>query len=206
MKNIDSEIAQLAADFFAQKNLENYYYVNAFNDDFCEDVYYVNHFTPEEFEMLKDLRAKYGDGEFHKHLDEVYDDADTIYDLSCGREIIGIDLDNCLHRYTFTIHSLGKSGLSARKVLVTLSDEAYIKLLALCVGDKGMNYNKLYYADGALYTAIRREIDSYQMDDIFFIGDEPYLVTMDEVKADADAIRTAHPECDPYGIAGYCVL
>jgi hypothetical protein len=47
----------------------------------------------------------------------------------------------------------------------------------------------LRYRDSSLYSRILREVDLYYLEDgIAITEDDPYLVTMDEAKADAEVI------------------
>ena len=72
---------------------------------------------------------------------------------------------------------------------MTLTDEEYARLLAWHVFDNHLIINTLRYRDSNLYNRILREIDLYYWEDgIAITEDAPYLVTMDEAKADAEKI------------------
>ena len=72
---------------------------------------------------------------------------------------------------------------------MTLTDEEYARLLAWHVFDNHLIINTLRYRDSSLYSRILREVDLYYLEDgIAITEDDPYLVTMDEAKADAEVI------------------
>ena len=99
-----------------------------------------------------------------------------------------------------------KGELVKHKCLVELSDEAYIRLLSYCLEDRSMNLNKLRYADKNIYSTIVHNIDSYLCDDGFFMGDYPYLITMDEVKEDAEKILSGNPDLPTSNSMGYLFI
>lgn len=88
---------------------------------------------------------------------------------------------------------------------IELSDKMYIYLLALCLNDPSINMNKLKYVDNVVYFTIMRQVDVYLCSDGFFTGSYPYLVTMDELKADAQKVFEANPDFlrNPTAITGY---
>jgi hypothetical protein len=157
--------------------------------------------------QLLALREKYGKEEFFNHLNEIFDE-DTLYDMVYGNEIIGFDLDSEYFMYNFTYHQITDEGVTKGSLNIHLTDETYIKLLAMHLQDKGLNINKLKYADKSLYEIVTRGIDLHLcIDDTYMVSD-PYTITMDEIKADAKNIREQHLEKfqNENGIIGYCIL
>ena len=110
--------------------------------------------------------------------------------MDCGDELVDIDLDYVQHQYRFKVHHLKQDGtVSSYDRLVTLTDEEYARLLAWHVFDNHLIINTLRYRDSNLYNHILREVDLYYWEDgIAIMEDDPYLVTMDEAKADAEII------------------
>lgn len=196
----------LAKKCLAGKNRKNYYEIMALDEDKLQQLRFLQEFNDEEVRSLKQLREKYGREEFFRHLDEVFQDPDEVHDLTCGREILDISLDKPYHQYTFCRHELSGDSLVRFKTLVELNDETYIRLLSYCIEDKDMTINKLRYADKAIYNTIVREVDSYLSDDGFYIGDKPYLITMDEIKSDAEMIIQENPDLQTTGIRGYLFM
>lgn len=195
MENMNSgEYMKLAKKFLAGKPRKNYYEVLA-TDENCQTWRFLQELGSDTVKELRALREKYGNEGFVGHLDEVFTNIDEVHDLSGGCEIVDINLDKPLYQYYFARHEMEDDGSLHRAVsLVELSDEEYIRLVAYCLQDKGMNINKLRYADKALHATIVKEVDYYLCDDDFYIGARPYLITMDEIKEDVASILAQHPE------------
>ena len=201
--NDTNRYAKSAKKFLAGKERKKYCEIFVLNDDTMEELCFLQEMNEKEIQALRDLRDKYGKDNFIMHLDEVYTEPDQIHDLTCGCEILGMNIDTPCHQYTFSRCELVKGELVKHKCLVELSDEAYIRLLSYCLEDRSMNLNKLRYADKNIYSTIVHNIDSYLCDDGFFMGDYPYLITMDEVKEDADKILSGIPELPTSNSMGY---
>lgn len=199
----NNRYAKLAKKFLAEKKRKNYYEIIALDEDNQEELRFLEDFNNDEVKALRALREKYGQNDFVKHLDEVFSDPDEISDLSCGCEILYINLDKPYHQYRFGRHELCGDSLHKHKTLVELTDECYIRLLSYSIEDKDMNVNKLRYADKALHSIIIREVDNSQCYDGFFMGCNPYLITMDEIKEDATQILAENPELCKSGTMGY---
>jgi len=203
--NKNSKFAKLAKEFMATKSRKDYYEITAFNDEDCEEWRFLNAFTEEELNALQQLREKYGMQDFFNHLDEVITDPDELHDLSVGLEITSFDLDTPYHQYRFGRHELVKGELVRHEMLIEISDDKYVRLLELCLSDGGMNMNKLRYADRSIYNELMREVDLHLTDDHYYIGNYPFLVTMDELMEDVEQIFAAHPELErmDYVFTGY---
>ena len=191
----NSTLAQLAKEYLNNKKRTVHYAVEAFDDDYCLVVTYLQPFTDEEIEGLRELMNKYGD-DYTKHLIEVFKDEDYVHDLSVGDEIIRIDLDTPHYMCQFKTHKLLEDGtLYSSELLLELSDDDYLHLLMLHLQYDGMNMNQLRYGDRELYDKLQITIDYHQsVEDIGICISCPYLVTMDEIRADADLVKAAHPE------------
>ena len=198
--NENSKALSLAKEFFAKKERKAVYELTAYCDDDQQEYGYFHELSDDELAALRALRDKYGNEEFVKHLDEVFKDPDVLFDLSYGDEIISFNIDTPYYQYNFSRHELQDGKLHEYKMKIRLSDKMYIYLLALCLDDPTINMNKLKYVDDVAYYTIMRQVDAHLCDDGFFIGDYPYLVTMDELKADAQKLFEANPEFirDPY--------
>lgn len=179
---------KLAKEFLAKKERKNYYEFKVIQEPFAEYVCTQNELTDEQVERLRELKAKYHEA-FVKHLSEAIDE-DTIDCLDCGDELVDIELDYVQHQYRFKVHHVKPDGTVATyDRLVTLSDDEYARLLAWHMLDNHLIINTLRYRDSNLYSHILREIDLYYWEDGMAITqDAPYLVTMDEAKADAELI------------------
>lgn len=199
----NSKYAQLARKCLAEKNRKNYYEFMAQNDEGVETLRFLRELSDDVIKALQGLREKYGQDNFVTDLDEVFTDSDEIHDLTFGCEILDINLDKPLHMYRFARHELSGDSLQRRESLVELSDEQYMRLLYLCLEDKDMNVNKLRYADKALYGIVIEGVDNYLCDDGFFMGCNPYLITMDEIKEDAAQILAENPDLCQTETVGY---
>ncbi len=199
----ESIYMQLATAYFNSKPRKPYYEIVALNEDNLSEVIYLEDFSDEEYQALMSLRERYGMDNYIQHLDEVFTDPDELHDLSCGQEIVRVNLDNPCYQYEFGRHELVNNQLSRNTALVVMFDDNYISLLALMLSDPKMNMNKLQFADSFLYNTIYSQIIHMGCDDGFYMGDYPFLVTMDEVLKDAEAIRAQHPELNVKGSMGY---
>ena len=194
MKVLDfNQCLELAQQFLAKKERKNYYDFKAIDEEVSGYVYYSNALSDDEVAQLRALKEKYGE-KFTEHLDEVYDDPDIIHDLTCGCEIVDIDIDHVAHKYACKIHELKPdSTVSTYNQDVELSDDQYAELLAWHLFDEHLTINTLRHRDNNLYLAIMRGIDNYyyQIEGYYWV-DNPYVATLDEAKADADAIIRLH--------------
>ena len=179
---------EMAQQYLAKKERKNYYEFKIIDPPCPEYVYCKVELSDEEVEMLRQLKVKYPE-DFCSHLDEIFDE-DTIDDFTCGDEIVDIDLDYVLHQYRFRVHHVKPDGtVSAYDRLVELKDDEYAKLVAFHIFDQHFIINTLRYHDDNLYSRILRGVDQYYyQDNIAMEVDDPYLVTMDEAQADAEAI------------------
>lgn len=199
----NSRYTKLANDFLAKKKRKNYYEIIALNNDNLMELRFLQDFNDDDIKALRELREKYGKDDFVEHLDEVFTDPDEIYDFTCGYEILNINLDKPFHQYRFARHELIGDSLQKSETLVELTDEWYVRLLSYCISDVEMNMNKLRYADKALHSILIKEVDNYLCDDGFFMGCNPYLITMDETKEDANQILAENPELCKTGTIAY---
>lgn len=195
----DSKYAKLAKEYLAHKVRDKYYTINLYDEDAAVVEYMeltdLIHLTQEEVKALRQLRDKYGEDEFCKHIDEAYEDEDKIPDQLLDDDIVNIDLENHTYLYRFTRHDYKSDGeICSHEMLQYLSDSDYIHLLAYYLEDQSMNFNKLRYVDRGLWSALTYSIDSQLCDQDFYIWDYPYFITMDEIKEDAERIIEIHPE------------
>ena len=183
---------KLAKEFLAKKERKNYYEFKVIQEPFAEYVATQNELSDEDVQRLRELKEKYHEA-FVEHLSEALDE-DTIDCLDCGDELVDIDLDYVQHQYRFKVHHLYQDGtVHSYYRMVTLTDDEYARLLAWHVFDNHLVINTLRYRDSSLYNWILREVDLYYWEDgIAMMVDEPYLVTMDEAKADAELIMKEH--------------
>lgn len=185
---LEKEAEMYAMDFLSKKPRKNYYRVHYLDDNLNEN-YYLQYMTDEEVKFFDELKNMYGSYNIDELLDEYQEKLPNYDEWFIGQHIMGIDTEVAYHHYSFTCHELhDDEKLSHYEVLVELSDVEYIDLLTLCIMDPHMNMNKLRYANKQLHDKITTGVDSYQVDEILFIGSNPYLITMDEVKSDAAQI------------------
>lgn len=200
-----SVFAQLAEEYFATKVRLPNYELTALDEDTHSEVCFYETFSDEELQLLLSLKERYGQDEFVKHLDKVFTDSDELYDLSCGKEILSIDLDKPYYTYEFGCHELVDGVLCKHTVRVLMDDQQYTKALSLLLSDSGMNLNKLQFADSSLYGLIYNQIVHSFCDNGFYFGNYPFLVTLDELQRDADEIRGQHTGIEKKnGIGYYC--
>ena len=192
--NSFEEAMKLAEEFLTTKERKNHYRFTAYYDLINEEVVISNILEDEEVAKLRALKEKYGE-EFVKHLDEVFDDQDRIDEFSCGQELLDIDLDHISYYYKFMIHEVKPDGTTySRPAWVELNDKEYTTLLAWQLHDKHFNMNLLRICDNDLYGTIMRATDNIFRDPegFWMCMDNPYAVTMDEVKADVETIIKTH--------------
>ena len=189
--SFDQSLA-LANEFLATKQRSNFYQFTALNDNNIEYCCY-NELSADDVARLRDLKAKYGD-DFVSHLDEVFSDPDLVHDFTGGGEIIAIDLDNVYYHYSLSLHELQADGtIHTVHTRVAFSDDDYVRLIAWHLYD-GHLTNTLRYRDRKLYDTVLDGADLYHTDtdgNCLFV-DSPYIITLDEPKADADLIVQQH--------------
>lgn len=207
MSTINPTFITLAQNYLAVKERAPHYEIRSISDACpAEGWYNLESFSDEEMAQLLTLRDKYGKEDFFNHLDEIFDD-DTIYDLFYGSEIIGFDLDTEHFKYTFTYHQITDKGVRTGKAKLNLSDETYVRLLALHLENKDLTINSLRYADRNLYEEVTRGVDyHFCYDDEYYVTD-PYTITMDEAREDAQKIREQNLElfAKSHGMIGYFI-
>ena len=181
---------QLATEFLATKERENYYETKAIYEPIPDYSYMLTPLTDDEVRQIKALKERYGE-EFIDHLDEFIDDPDVISDMFYG-EPVDIDLETIHHQYKFSIRSIQGEKVSSRSILVELSDEDYSKLLAWHLFDSHILMNTLFYRDEGLYKKIMRETMLYHTIEDIVIVDDPFIVTLDEALADTAQILSTH--------------
>jgi hypothetical protein len=150
------------------------------------------------------LREKYGKDDFFNHLDEVFDE-DTLHDMIYGSEVISFDLDTVYYMYSFVYHQITPKGLVTGEVKINLCDATYVRLLAHRLEDKDLTRNSLRYADKDLHDIVTHGVDHHFCDEDIYMVSNPYTITMDELKADAQKIRELHPDKfkNDFGTVGY---
>ena len=193
MNVIHPTFITLAQNYLANKERVPHYEIRSISDDCPADGWCnLNSFSEKELEQLFALREKYGEKDFINHLNEIFDD-DTLCDMVYGTDIISFDLDTEYFMYSFKYHQITENGVYTGNVKINLTDETYVRLLALHLYDKDLNINSLRYADINLYDIVIREVDQHFWYDDIYIVSSPYTITMDEVRADAQKIREQHP-------------
>lgn len=207
MTTINPAFITLAQNYLATKERTPHYEIRSISDCCPADGWCnLQSFSKEEMAQLLALREKYGKEEFYNHLDEVFDE-DTLHDLIYGSEVISFDLDNEYYMYYFAYHQITDMGVTSGKVKLHLEDETYVCLLALHLENKDLTINSLRYADKNLYDIVTRGVDqNFCYDDIYEVCD-PYTITMDEAREDAQKIREQHPEkfANMQGMVGYFI-
>jgi hypothetical protein len=90
-------------------------------------------------------------------------------------------------------------------VKLNLYDETYVRLLGHHLENKDLTINSLRYADKDLHDIVTHGVDHHFCDDDIYMVSNPYTITMDEVKADAQKIRELHPDKfkNDFGTVGY---
>ena len=184
----------LANEFLTTKERSNFYQFTALNDDNGSEYYCYNELSADNVARLRALKDKYGDAFVH-HLDEVFSNPDLIHDFTGGGEILSIDLDHVFYHYSLSLNELQADG-TVRTVhtRVAFSDDDYARLVAWHLYDEHLTINTLRYRDSKLYDTVLDGADLYHTDtdgDCLFVTD-PYLITLDEPKADADIIVQQH--------------
>jgi hypothetical protein len=73
--------------------------------------------------------------------------------------------------------------------------------------NKDLTINSLRYADKNLFEVVTRGVDYNFCYDCSYEVSDPYTITMDEVRADAQKVREQHPEVfnNMHGIVGYII-
>lgn len=201
---INEAAVKAAKEFFSTKTPRNFYKISALQEDILNEVWYHQEFSPEEVAQLVELRKKYGEDDFFNHLGEVFEDEDIIHDFTGGAEILGINLDEPMRKYSFTVHVFDGEKMYHRSAMVELSDDEYVELLALRLDDNHINMSVLRHTGKDLHDKILKEVEwQVASDDGLFMCPDPFLVTMDEVNEDAEAIMAANPEFDKAGYRVY---
>ena len=207
MTTINPTFITLAQNYMATKERTPHYEIRSISDCCPADGWCnLQSFLDEEMTQLLALREKYGKDEFFNHLDEIFDE-DTLCDMIYGSEVISFDLDNENYMYSFAYHQITDKGVTSGKVKLHLEDETYVRLLALHLENKDLTINSLRYADKDLYEVVTRGVDYHFCYDGDYLVRDPYTVTMDEIKADAQKIREQHPEkfANMHGMVGYFI-
>ena len=207
MNVINLTFITLAQNYLATKERVPHLEIRSISDDCPADVWCdLNSFSEKELEQLFALREKYGEKDFINHLNEIFDE-DTLCDMTYGTDIVSFDLDTEYYMYNFVYHQITPNGLVTGKVKINLYDEAYVRLLAHHLENKDLTINSLRYADEELYNIVTHGVDcNFCYDDIYEVRD-PYTITMDEVKADAQKIREQNPDKfkNDFGTVGYYI-
>ena len=207
MTTINPTYITLAQNYLKTKERTPHYEIRSISDCCPADGWRnLESFSDEDMAKLLALREKYGKEDFFNHLDEVFDE-DTLHDMIYGSETIGFDLDTEYYMYGFTYHQITPRGVVTGKVKINLWDETYVRLVAHHLENKDLTINSLRYADKDLYDIVTRGVDqNFCYDGIYEVCD-PYTITMDEARADAQKIREQHPDkfANTHGMVGYFI-
>ena len=207
MTTLNPTFITMAQNYLATKERRPHYEIRSISsccpaDGWCNLI----SFSEEEMTKLLALREKYGKDDFFNHLDEVFDE-DTLHDMIYGSEIISFDLETEYYKYGFVYHQITPKGVVTEKVKINLTDEAYVRLVANHLENKDLTINSLRYADEELFDIVTRGVDyNFCHDDIYQVSN-PYTITMDEARADAQKISELHPDkfSDMHGMVGYFI-
>lgn len=199
------ECLAMAQDFLTTKQRNSFYRFTALDDNFDREYCCYNELSADDVARLRALKDHYGDS-FVRHLDEVFSDPDIIHDFTGGGEILDIDLDHVHHYYGVSLHELQPDGtVHTIHTSVAFSDDDYARLLAWHLYDEHLVINTLRYRDRKLYDTVLDGADLYHTDidgDCLFVSN-PYLITLDEARADADLIVRQHNiQSDGKGLLG----
>ena len=186
------ECLAMAQDFLTTKERDCFYLFTALDDNFDREYYCYNELSADDVARLRALKDHYGDA-FVRHLDEVFSDPDIIHDFTGGREILAIDLNHLHYHYDLSLHELQPDGtVHTIHTSVAFSDDEYARLIAWHLYDEHLVINTLRYRDRKLYDSVLDGADLYHIDgDCLFVSN-PYLITLDEARADADLIVRHH--------------
>ena len=190
---IDSNCRRLAKDYSQKKCRKTYYKITFIYD--CSSKYKWTHLEPfsdEEVTKLLALRKKYGEDDFFRHINEVFNEK-RLHEVA-PFEVAGIDLDTHCYKYEFKYHQITDKGVSSDSVMIKLTDETYIMLLALHLQNVNMTINSLRHSDKSTFNYILNEVDDYFTLDFHYEAKYPFVITMDEIKADAIKIRELYPD------------
>lgn len=205
MSTIRPTYITMAQNYLATKVRIPHYEIRSISDC-CPADGWCNLLSFSENEMTKllALREKYGKDDFFNHLDEVFDE-DTLHDMIYGSEVISFDLDTVYYMYSFVYHQITPNGLVTGNVKINLYDETYVRLLGHHLENKDLTINSLRYADKDLHDIVTRGVDHHFCDDDIYMVRNPYTITMDEAKADAQKIRELHSDKfkNDFGTVGY---
>jgi len=184
------ECLAMAQDFLTTKQRTSFYQFTALDDNFDREYCCYNELSADDVARLRALKDHYGDA-FVRHLDEVFSDPDIIHDFTGGGEILAIDLDHVHYYYSVSLHELQPDGtVYTIHTSVAFSDDEYARLIAWHLYDEHLVINTLRYRDRKLYDSVLDGADLYHTDidcDCLFVSN-PYLITLDEARADADLI------------------
>ena len=124
----------------------------------------------------------------------MFDGPDFVHDLTYGGDILDLDLDTVWHMYGFTLHELQSDGtLRSKPCKIEFSDDDYTRLIDWYLYDKNLTINRLRYHDRDLYNTIIKGADGMHCNTTgFFDATEPFLLTFDEAKADAELLVKRH--------------
>ena len=186
--NIDNfeDCLQLAKEFLSKKDRVNYYESRGIAEPYPDYACMLTPLTDEEVRQIKEVKERYGE-DFVEHLNEIIDDPDVISDMFYG-DPVDIDLETIHHQYKFTIRSVRGETISSREIQVELSDDDYCKLLAWHLFDSHILMNTLFYRDEELYKKIMHDVMCWLSDDGIVMVDNPFVVTMEEARADKEQI------------------
>lgn len=182
----------LARQFLASKERVNYYETKGICEPYADYAVVLAELTDEQAGKMRQLKEQYGDS-FVDHLADFDTDEeeDVAHDWFLG-DPVDIDLDTVHHQYRFTVCQVEGDSIRKREILVELTDEQYIRLLAWHLYDDHLVINTLLCHDEALYKHIMREALCYFCDEEVVMLDHPFTLTMDEPLADSDLIRKEH--------------
>lgn len=197
MKHQDLSFDQcltLATEFLTTKERSNFYQFTALDDNYGTEYLCYNELSADDVARLRALKDHYGD-DFVSHLNEIFSDPDLLHDFTGGGEILAIDLDNVHYHYGVSLHELQADGtVHTIHTRVAFSDDEYARLVAWHLYDEHLTVNTLRYRDRKLYDSVLDGADLYHTDidgDCLFVSN-PYLITLDEARADADLIVRHH--------------
>ena len=207
IRELKLEFEKLAHNYLKRHPKTDYYYVKGVVPEINLDhpLTYILPYTQAEIQQIKELLvvawnkrsdsqvASYEEinlGEYYllwgcnKELDNLLSQKAK----DCGFNFYSIDLSNPVHAYQFSAWEYEKctngQKKDRRRRLVILTDEEYLYLLIEHLFDANFSFNRLLLCNAPLAQKICESID----EEFLYKDCSPYLILMDEVNADVDAI------------------
>lgn len=179
---------ELAKKFMANKEMPQYYYFSLYDDIYCENETMLNILSDEEVNEIEVLKEKFGDDYVNQAM-SFLEDPDDCFEYTHNNNIVSIDTDNPCHLFSFKIHTIQENKLGTSTLKIVLNDDNYTKLIAYCLYDGKMTFNKLWQYDKVLYDNIVWSIyTKLENADTGELPDFTFFISLDEAQVDAEMI------------------